>query len=94
MQQTRWMGFSELRTTPDAIRRRSPSSTTWALASPRRPRRALGNSGEPQEIAEQLRSFATLGFTAMNFSPVGPEPERQVGRLAQEVLPMLRRLFV
>jgi alkanesulfonate monooxygenase SsuD/methylene tetrahydromethanopterin reductase-like flavin-dependent oxidoreductase (luciferase family) len=47
-------------------------------------------TGSPQMIADQLEGFTELGFTAMNFSPVGPEPERQVERLAQEVLPHLR----
>jgi alkanesulfonate monooxygenase SsuD/methylene tetrahydromethanopterin reductase-like flavin-dependent oxidoreductase (luciferase family) len=47
-------------------------------------------TGSPQTIADQLKGFTELGFTAMNFSPVGPEPERQVERLAQEVLPRLR----
>lgn len=46
--------------------------------------------GSPQKITEELRGFVELGFTAMNFSPVGPGPERQVQRLAQEVLPQLR----
>jgi len=50
-------------------------------------------TGSPQKIADQLGGFTELGFTAMNFSPVGPEPERQVERLAQEVLPTLRRSF-
>ncbi|HEX2295813.1 MAG TPA: LLM class flavin-dependent oxidoreductase [Actinomycetota bacterium] len=49
-------------------------------------------TGPPQRIADQLRSFTELGFTGMNFSPVGPEPERQVERLAQEVLPVVRGL--
>ncbi|MDQ3618873.1 MAG: LLM class flavin-dependent oxidoreductase [Actinomycetota bacterium] len=47
-------------------------------------------TGLPQQMAEQLLSFVALGFTAMNFSPAGDEPERQVERLAQEVLPIVR----
>ncbi len=47
-------------------------------------------TGSPQRMAEQLLSFVALGFTAMNFSPAGDESERQVDRLAQEVLPMVR----
>jgi hypothetical protein len=31
-----------------------------------------------------------LGFTAMNFIPVGPGQEEQIERLAREVLPTLR----
>ncbi|MDP9069283.1 MAG: LLM class flavin-dependent oxidoreductase [Actinomycetota bacterium] len=48
-------------------------------------------SGSAKHVAEQLISFTDLGFTAMNFSPAGDEPERQVERLAQEVLPIVRR---
>lgn len=48
-------------------------------------------SGSAAHLAEQLISFTALGFTAMNFSPAGDEPERQIERLAQEVLPIVRR---
>lgn len=51
-------------------------------------------SGSPRDLAAQLGSFVKLGFTAMNFSPIGPEPERQVERLAQEVLPIVRSRYV
>ncbi|MGI8407242.1 MAG: LLM class flavin-dependent oxidoreductase [Actinomycetota bacterium] len=47
-------------------------------------------SGSPQQVAEHLASFANLGFTAMNFSPAGPEPEKQIELLAQTVLPAVR----
>lgn len=47
--------------------------------------------GSAASVAEQLISFMELGFTAMNFSPAGDQPERQVERLAQEVLPVVRR---
>jgi alkanesulfonate monooxygenase SsuD/methylene tetrahydromethanopterin reductase-like flavin-dependent oxidoreductase (luciferase family) len=47
-------------------------------------------TGSPTHVAEQLTSFIALGFSAMNFSPVGDKPERQIERLAQEVLPLLR----
>jgi probable F420-dependent oxidoreductase len=47
-------------------------------------------SGSPRKIADQLTGFTELGFTAMNFCPVGPDPARQVERLAQEVLPVVR----
>lgn len=48
-------------------------------------------SGFPSEMIEQLGSFVALGFSAMNFIPAGPEPERQIELLAQDVLPMVRR---
>ncbi len=47
-------------------------------------------SGSTTDVAEQLVSFAALGFTAMNFIPSGLEPEKQIERLAQEVLPIVR----
>lgn len=47
-------------------------------------------SGSPQQVAEQLLSFTALGFTAMNLSPTGDDPGRQIERLAQEVLPVVR----
>jgi probable F420-dependent oxidoreductase len=46
--------------------------------------------GGPDVVAERLRSFAELGFSAMNFIPVGPGQEEQIQRLAREVLPTLR----
>jgi alkanesulfonate monooxygenase SsuD/methylene tetrahydromethanopterin reductase-like flavin-dependent oxidoreductase (luciferase family) len=47
-------------------------------------------AGAPDAVTERLRSFAELGFTAMNFLPVGPGQEEQIERLAREVLPALR----
>jgi probable F420-dependent oxidoreductase len=47
-------------------------------------------AGTPDTVTEQLRSFAQLGFTAMNFIPVGPDQDQQIERLAREVLPALR----
>jgi alkanesulfonate monooxygenase SsuD/methylene tetrahydromethanopterin reductase-like flavin-dependent oxidoreductase (luciferase family) len=47
-------------------------------------------AGSPQEVAQKLLSFIGLGFTAMNFSPIGSGTDEQVERLAQEVLPMVR----
>lgn len=47
-------------------------------------------TGSPQQLQEQLIGFADVGFTAMNFIPAGPHPERQLERLAQEVLPEVR----
>jgi probable F420-dependent oxidoreductase len=47
-------------------------------------------AGAPDAVIERLRSFAKLGFTAMNFIPVGPGQDEQIQRLAREVLPALR----
>jgi probable F420-dependent oxidoreductase len=47
-------------------------------------------TGPPAAIAERLAGFAELGFTSFNLMPAGPEPRRQVERLAAEVLPALR----
>jgi alkanesulfonate monooxygenase SsuD/methylene tetrahydromethanopterin reductase-like flavin-dependent oxidoreductase (luciferase family) len=49
-------------------------------------------AGSAQDVVDQLDSFGALGFSAMNFIPAGPEPQRQVERLAHEVLPMLRNV--
>jgi alkanesulfonate monooxygenase SsuD/methylene tetrahydromethanopterin reductase-like flavin-dependent oxidoreductase (luciferase family) len=47
-------------------------------------------TGPPGGVVEQLLGFLDLGFTALNFIPVGPDPASQAERLAQEVLPALR----
>jgi alkanesulfonate monooxygenase SsuD/methylene tetrahydromethanopterin reductase-like flavin-dependent oxidoreductase (luciferase family) len=47
-------------------------------------------TGSPEAVTDRLLSFVSLGFTAMNFTPVGPGENEQVERLAQEVLPMVR----
>jgi probable F420-dependent oxidoreductase len=47
-------------------------------------------AGAPDAVTERLCSFAELGFTAMNFIPVGPGQDEQIQRLAREVLPTLR----
>jgi alkanesulfonate monooxygenase SsuD/methylene tetrahydromethanopterin reductase-like flavin-dependent oxidoreductase (luciferase family) len=47
-------------------------------------------TGSSEQIAQQLISFAELGFRAMNLSPYGDGPEEQVERLAREVIPTLR----
>ena len=49
-------------------------------------------TGSVDEVAEQLKSFTALGFTAMNFAPSGPDADEQVERLARDVLPSLRSL--
>lgn len=47
-------------------------------------------TGAPGLIAERLSTFVALGFSAMNFSASGPQPEQQIERLAREVLPAVR----
>ncbi|MEQ4722740.1 LLM class flavin-dependent oxidoreductase [Nonomuraea sp. B19D2] len=47
-------------------------------------------AGSPQEVTDRLAGFARLGFTSMNFMPVGPNPREQSERLAMEILPALR----
>jgi hypothetical protein len=47
-------------------------------------------SGPASQVADQLRGFASLGFSALNLKPAGPEPEVQIERLAREVLPSVR----
>jgi alkanesulfonate monooxygenase SsuD/methylene tetrahydromethanopterin reductase-like flavin-dependent oxidoreductase (luciferase family) len=48
-------------------------------------------SGPPEAIAERLTGFVALGFTAMNFSVVGPGEDEQLQRVAAEVLPAVRQ---
>ena len=47
-------------------------------------------TGSPDVVADQLLGFLELGFTALSFIPVGPDPAGQAQRLAREVLPALR----
>jgi probable F420-dependent oxidoreductase len=47
-------------------------------------------AGPPGAVVDQLARFAELGFSAMHFLPAGPDPDRQVVRLAEEVIPHLR----
>jgi alkanesulfonate monooxygenase SsuD/methylene tetrahydromethanopterin reductase-like flavin-dependent oxidoreductase (luciferase family) len=74
---------------------RDPDTITWAYnLSVRIDKRADPEAsivaGAPDTVTERLRSFAALGFTAMNFIPVGPGQDEQIERLAREVLPALR----
>jgi probable F420-dependent oxidoreductase len=74
---------------------RDPDTITWAYnLSYRIDERADPEpsvvAGAPEAVIERLRSFAELGFTAMNFIPVGPGQAEQIERLAREVLPALR----
>ncbi|MFG2246775.1 LLM class flavin-dependent oxidoreductase [Spirillospora sp. NPDC048823] len=48
-------------------------------------------SGPPDAVVERLLGFAAMGFTTFNFMPTGPGPGEQAERLAQEVLPELRK---
>jgi probable F420-dependent oxidoreductase len=47
-------------------------------------------AGAPEAVIERLQAFVELGFTAMNFIPVGPGQDEQIERLAREVFPTLR----
>src|SRR6266508_3468999 len=47
-------------------------------------------AGLPEAMAERLIGFAKLGFTAVNFCPVGPNQDEQAQRLAREVIPEVR----
>ncbi len=47
-------------------------------------------SGSPEAVTERLRGFVALGFTAMNFVPMGPALDEQAERLATEVVPLVR----
>ncbi|WP_164904096.1 hypothetical protein [Nonomuraea polychroma] len=47
-------------------------------------------AGSVQEVTDRLAGFLGLGFTSMNFTPIGPNPREQAERLARDVLPVLR----
>ncbi|HEV8572524.1 MAG TPA: LLM class flavin-dependent oxidoreductase [Actinomycetota bacterium] len=47
-------------------------------------------SGPAEVVAERLRGFLELGFTAMNLFPVGRGQDEQAERLAREVIPEVR----
>ncbi len=47
-------------------------------------------AGPAEAVAERLVGFVKLGFTAMNFLPIGPGKDEQVERLAREVVPAVR----
>jgi len=47
-------------------------------------------SGSSDAVVERLLGFVKIGFTAMNFKPVGPDEEEQAERLAREVIPAVR----
>lgn len=47
-------------------------------------------SGSSDAVVERLLGFVKIGFTAMNFKPVGPDEDEQAERLAREVIPAVR----
>lgn len=47
-------------------------------------------AGSAAEVTDRLTAFVDLGFTSMNFTPLGPGPRAQAERLAEDVLPALR----
>jgi probable F420-dependent oxidoreductase len=47
-------------------------------------------AGPAEAVAERLVGLVKLGFTAMNFMPVGPGTDEQAERLAREVVPAVR----
>jgi alkanesulfonate monooxygenase SsuD/methylene tetrahydromethanopterin reductase-like flavin-dependent oxidoreductase (luciferase family) len=47
-------------------------------------------AGAADFVADRLRGFLELGFTAMNLCPVGPGQDEQAERLAGEVVPAVR----
>ena len=47
-------------------------------------------TGSPDAVTERLIGFTELGFTAMNFQPIGPGRDEQIERLATEVIPAVR----
>jgi alkanesulfonate monooxygenase SsuD/methylene tetrahydromethanopterin reductase-like flavin-dependent oxidoreductase (luciferase family) len=47
-------------------------------------------AGPAEVVAERLVGLVKLGFTAMNFMPVGPGTDEQAERLAREVVPAVR----
>jgi probable F420-dependent oxidoreductase len=47
-------------------------------------------SGAPGAVTDELIGFVKLGFTALNFQPVGPGRGEQIERIAREVIPAVR----
>jgi alkanesulfonate monooxygenase SsuD/methylene tetrahydromethanopterin reductase-like flavin-dependent oxidoreductase (luciferase family) len=47
-------------------------------------------SGTAEQVADRLREFGGLGFTAFNLQPAGPGRAEQVELLATRVIPLLR----
>jgi hypothetical protein len=47
-------------------------------------------SGSVDRMVEQLLGIVDLGFTAMNFQPVGQGRHEQIECLAEDVIPAVR----
>ncbi len=47
-------------------------------------------SGSTEEVTRRLLALVELGFTSMNFIPVGPDASEQRERLARDVVPPVR----
>ena len=47
-------------------------------------------SGNVDRVVEQLLGFVDLGFTAMNFQPLGQDRHEQIQCLAEDVIPAVR----
>ena len=47
-------------------------------------------SGNVDRVVEQLLGFVDLGFTAMNFQPLGQDRHGQIECLAEDVIPAVR----
>ncbi|MBA3432423.1 MAG: LLM class flavin-dependent oxidoreductase [Actinobacteria bacterium] len=47
-------------------------------------------SGPPDAVAQRLLEFLELGFTALNFMPVGEDKSEQTELLAHDVIPAVR----
>jgi probable F420-dependent oxidoreductase len=47
-------------------------------------------AGPAEQIAERLRGFAQVGFTAFNVIPAGPSASDQLERISAELFPLLR----
>ncbi|MCF6476398.1 LLM class flavin-dependent oxidoreductase [Nonomuraea sp. MG754425] len=47
-------------------------------------------AGSPSLLIDTLRGFQDLGFSVLNFMPVGDAPDEQAERLAREIVPALR----
>jgi len=48
-------------------------------------------TGPPDAVVEQLVAFTRLGFAGFNLQPLGPDRPEQIERLAEEIIPLVRR---
>jgi probable F420-dependent oxidoreductase len=58
---------------------------------PSAPPDAARVTGDAEAVTERLLGFLRLGFTGLNLMPSGPAEAEQVERLAEKVVPALRR---